>query len=165
MKIEVLKKSMTKEIIEKIIDIDKEFYVDFDYQNNKQWYYNRYTDKNQIFLLCVNDKIVGYFLFHTITKQLFNDILSLKYDGDYNFPERSVNVQSNYFYIPSVLIKKRYRKHGVALLRRLLDEAKSKPNLVAITISKQGKRMAESMMKLIGVVDQKRDICVYAKTV
>ncbi len=163
MKVKVIKRKMTHEIIEKIIEIDKKFYLDFDYDNEKSWYFQRYSDKNDIFLLIVEDKIVGYFLFYSITKKLFDEILSLKYDGDYAFSESEVNVKSNFFYIPSVLVLKEYRKYCVPLLKELLKESSKKKNLVAITVSNEGKRMAESVLSYIGTANKEKNICVYTK--
>ena len=133
------------------------------YNNEKSWYFQRYSDKNDIFLLTVEDKIVGYFLFYSITKKLFDEILSLKYDGDYDFSESEVNVKSNFFYVPSVLVLKEYRKYCVPLLKKLLKESSKKKNLVAITISNEGKRMAESMLSYIGTANKEKNICVYVK--
>ena len=163
MEVKVIKRKMTHEIIEKIIEIDKEFYLNFDYDNEKSWYFRRYSDKNDIFLLTVEGKIVGYFLFYSISKKLFDEILSLKYDGDYAFPESEVNVKSNLFYIPSVLVSKEYRKYCVPLLKKLLKEGSKKKNLVAITVSNEGKHMAESMLSYIGTANKEKNVCVYAK--
>ena len=110
MKVKIIKKKMTPDIIEQIIEVDKEFYQNFDYENDKPWYYKRYSDKNNIFCLYVDDKIVGYFIFYKISKRLFDDILSLKYYEDYSFPESEVNVKSNFFYMPSVVVLIKYRK-------------------------------------------------------
>ena len=72
----VCKKFMTPEVIRAIIEIDKTFYKEFDY-SDCSWYFERYNEQNEVFVLMDKEKIVGYFLFYTITQDLFDDILSL----------------------------------------------------------------------------------------
>ena len=163
MEIKVLKKNMTPDIIEAIIDIDKEFYLNFDYKNEKSWYYHRYTDKNEAFCLYVDDKMVSYFIYYRISMMLFDQILGLKYEGDYYFPESEINVKSNYFYMPSVLVAKEYRIYSVPLLRRLIVESAKKDHQVVITVSREGQRLAEGKLAYIGDVNKAKNIKVYAK--
>lgn len=162
MKVKVLKKKMTESVIKKIIEIDKEFYCNFNY-NNTSWYFKRYSDKNDIFCLCVDDKIVGYFVYYKISKKLFDDILRLKYSDDYNFPESETNVKSDFYYMPSVIVAQKYRDYAVSLLRKLIEEGAKKKHLAVITISKEGRRLAETMLTYIGTVDKEKDINVYAR--
>lgn len=151
---------MTKSVIAQIIEIDKEFYKDFDY-NNTKWYYTRYTNKNDVTVLCVNNKIVGYYLFYTISENLFKDICALKYVEDYSFPQDEVNVESDYFYVPSVLVKKEYKKYSLLLLLSLKKNVLDKKKLVAIAVSKNGKKMCKKYMKKMGNVN--KNVSVYAK--
>lgn len=160
--IEVKKARMTDEVIMSIVDIDKDFYTNFDY-NDLSWYFERYSDKNEVFLLLINGKIVGYFIFIEISKSLFDEILSLKYDNDYCFSSKDWNCKSGCFYIPSVLVKKEYRCFARPLLKRLYKEAQTKDNLVAITVSKEGHKMAEKVLSLVGVANKEKDIRVYRK--
>ena len=165
MKTKIIKRKMNHKIIKKIIEIDKEFYINFDYVNGESWYFNRYSNKNEVFLLAVDKQIVGYFLFYNISEKLFNDVLNLKYSGDYTFPENEVNVKSNYYYIPSVLVAKKYREYSFLLLRKLKLECEKKQNLIAITISEEGRRMAETMLSYAGTVDKENNIQIFVKTV
>lgn len=160
MKVKVKKTKMSRQVIETIAEIDKEFYPNL----NLSWYLDRYCDKNEIFLLNVNDKIVGYFLFVEISQNLFNDIYNLKYDDDYNFPIQDLNVKSGYFYMPSVFVQKRFRQFAIPLLRRLYVEVQTKEKLIVITVSKEGKRMASKFLTFVGVANKRKNICVYAKS-
>ena len=162
MQIEVKKTKMTKDIIKSIIEIDKTYYTNFNY--TAKWYFERYSDQNEIFLLLADGKIVGYFLFIEISKSLFDDILNLKYDGDAEFSVKDWNCKSGYFYIPSVLVKKEYRRFSLPLLKRLYKEITTKDNLVAITVSKEGHRMAEKVLKFVGVSNAEKDVRIYCKS-
>ncbi len=157
--LEVIKTKMTDDVIRSIAKIDKEFYTEYDLS----WYFERYSDKNDIFLLTKNGKIEGYFLFLEISKKLFDEICQLKYENDYDFPVSELNCESGYFYMPSVIVKKKYRNVSQALIRRLFFEAKSKQNLVVITVSNEGRRMASKALRFLGVVNAEKDIRVYAK--
>lgn len=165
MKVEVEKVKMTKSVIKSIIEIDKEFYTDFDFSNEKNlnWYYDRYSAKNEIFVLKVNNVVAGYFLFVSISKKLFDEILHLKHFEDWTFSPTEFNQNTEYFYIPSIVVKKEYRQFALPLLRRLKQEAENKPNLVVITVTQEGHRLASNMLNYIGKHPQK-DICIYAKT-
>ncbi len=162
MQIEVKKVKMTDDVIKSIAEIDKEFYTNFDY-NDLSWYFERYSDKNEVFVLLVDEKIVGYFLFVEISKSLFDDILKLKYDSDYDCPVKDWNCKSGCFYIPSVLVKKEYRCYSKPLLRLLFREAQTKKKLAAITVSKEGHKMAETILKFVGVANKEKDVRVYCK--
>lgn len=148
-KIKIRKKTLTKAILNQIIEIDKGFYKDFDYSNTK-WYFERYSKKNKAFLLYVNKQIVGYFLFVTISERLFNDILSLKYDGDYDFPHEETNVPTDFYYMPSLVVKENYRKHSLPLIVKLKQEISKKENLVVISISPAGKALARLVLTEVG---------------
>ena len=161
MQIEVKKTGMSRQIIKAVAEIDKEFYTNFDY-SNLSWYYERYSDKNNVFLMLADGKIVGYFLFIEISKSLFDDILKLHYDNDYSFSVKDWNCKSGYFYIPSVLVKEEYRPFSQPLLKRLYIEAQKKDNLVAITVSKEGRKMASKLLKFVGVANAQKDVRVYA---
>lgn len=147
--IKIIKKHLTKPILNQIIEIDKEFYKDFDYSET-DWYFQRYNNENTATVLLVNDKIVGYFLFINISKKLFNEIIGLKYDGDYNFPHKEVNVPSNYYYMPSLLVKQEYRNFSLPLIIKLKQEISKKDNLAVIGISKEGKSLARLVLKEVG---------------
>lgn len=162
MQTEVKKAKMTEQVIRSIVEIDKKFYTNFDY-NDLSWYFERYSDKNEVFLLLVDGKIVGYFLFVEISKPLFDDIVGLKYDNDFDFPAKDWNCKSGLFYIPSVVVLKEYRRFAAPLLRRLVVEAKKKDKLVALTVSKEGHRMASKFLEFVGVANTEKDVRVYVK--
>lgn len=162
MEIKIIKRTMSKSVIKDIIEIDKEFYKDFDYSNT-EWYFKRYNNKNSIFLLMLDNKIIGYFLFYKISKKLFDDIRNLKYSGDYVFPIEEVNVKSNYYYLPSILVKKRFRQYSLILIKRLKQEIDKIENLVVITISKNGKRLAEKSLIYLGSPKGEKSVNIYVK--
>ena len=144
--------NMTNDVINQIIEIDKLFYLNFDYSNTS-WYFKTYSAKNKITVLYVNNKIAGYFLFYGITKNLYNKICALKYAGDYNFPESEINVNTKYLYLPSVLVKNEYRQYSVPLilqLNRKIKELSKNNTIVAIAVSEVGIRMCEKYMKFLG---------------
>lgn len=160
--VKVEKVKMSKSVISQIAKVDSEFYTDFDF-GGLSWYLQRYSEENDIYVLSVDEKIVGYYLFLEVSKALFDDICSLKYDGDYDFPLSELNCKSGYYYMPSVVVKKKYRKYSPLLLRCLLDCVQKLDNLVVITVSKEGRKMAEKALKLVGVSNKEKDIRVYAK--
>lgn len=153
---------MTNQVIKDIVEIDKEFYLDFDY-NDISWYFTRYSENNEITVLKVNNKIVGYYLFLTISENLFKDICNLKYSGDYDFPEEQVNVNSYIYYLPSVLVKAKFRNFTYLLLKELIKDFLKKEKVVAIAVSDEGKRMCGKYMKCIGCPRQ--NIWVYKRCV
>lgn len=149
MEIKVLKKSFTKNILEKIIEIDKTFYSDFDF-NDTSWYFERYNNKNVVYVLDVDGEIVGYFNLISISKKLFDDICKLKYSQDYSFPKSEVNVDSDYFYMPSLLVKEEYRKYSMPLILKLKKVVENSKNFVVIAISKEGKILSEMCLEKLG---------------
>lgn len=159
MKIEVKKAKMSEEVIKKIINIDKTFYKDFDY-SNESWYFERYSEKNDIFLLFVDEKIVGYFLFYSVSESLFFDLANLKYKGDYDFPIDEINVKSNYFYMPSLLVLKNYRKYSILLIFKLKEELENKQNVIVIAQSIEGKVLSKIVLKKVGNVE---NVEIYSK--
>lgn len=158
--IEIKKFKLTKNIIDRIVELDKLFYVDFDY-SNINWYLERYSDSNEVTTLCVNNKIVGYYILITISEKLYSDILDLKYTGDYNFPVNEINSKTNLFYNPSILVHPDFRKYSFRLIRQFKKDILNKENLVAIAISHNGKRMCEKYMQLVGC--PKENVWVYKR--
>lgn len=158
-KVTIEKVGMNDKVLNKIIEIDKNFYLDFDY-NDTSWYFNRYNSSRKITVLKVDNEIVGYYLFIPITKKLYEEICNLKYEGDYNFPESELYVKSNIEYIPSVLVKEEYKKYAPHLLMSLKNELKTKQTVVAIAISKEGHRMCNKVMRKVG--DVTNTISVYS---
>ena len=145
---------MTRKVIKDIIEIDKDFYSDFDYSDTS-WYFKRYNINNKVTVLKVDGKIVGYYLFYTISEKLLKDICELKFSGDYDFDEQEVNVASDIEYIPSVLVKKEYSQFAYRLLLQLKKDIINKKRLVAIAISSEGKRMCEKFMINVGSIEKK----------
>jgi len=160
MKIEIKEYSNTPKVLEQIIDIDKTFYKNFDY-NDISWYTERYNETNSVHALVINKKIVGYFCIYKISKKLFKDILNLKYDNDYNFPLKEIFKKTNYHYMSSILVLEKYRRYSFLLIRRLQKIVNSLDNLVVITVSKEGKMLAEKMLKYIG---KSNNAIIFAKT-
>ena len=149
MKVQVLKKKFTKKMLNKIIEIDKTFYADFDYSDTS-WYFTRYSEKNIVYVLVVNDEIVGYFNLLNVSKKLFDDIYCLRYSQDYNFPESDVNVESDYLYMPSMVVRKEYRKYSMPLILMLKEVIKKSRNLIVIAISNEGKKLASICLEKVG---------------
>jgi len=149
MQIQVVKKRFTKQVLDKIIEIDKTFYTDFDYSDTS-WYLQRYNSKNIVYLLIIDNDIVGYFNLLNISKRLFDDICDLKYSQDYSFPESEVNVDSDYIYMPSLVVKKEYRKYSIHLILKLKEVIKKSKNFVVIAISKEGKNLASKCLECLG---------------
>lgn len=160
--VNIKKVKMSKHVISEIAKVDSEFYTDFDF-GGLSWYLQRYSEQNDIFVLSAHEKIVGYFLFLEISKALFDDICNLKYDGDYDFPLSELNCKSGYYYMPSLVVKKEYRKYSQILIKHLLECIRKIDNLVVITVSKEGHRMAEKLLKYLGLANKEKDIRVYAK--
>lgn len=160
-KIEVKEKRMTKKVINQIIEVDKTFYKDFDFETSSSWYFQRYSSKNKVWVLEADGIVEGYCLVYSITKELFDEVCALKYSGDYDFPEDQVNVESEYFYMPSVVVKEGFRSHSMMLLAKLKQEIKKRENVVVIAISDAGKRLAGLYLKFVGTKDS---TAIYAKT-
>lgn len=145
--IQVKKVIVNKKILNQIMKIDKTFYKDFDYENNKNWYYERYIG-NQFTLLYMNKKLIGYYCYFPISKSLFNEIKKGKYSGDYDFPLDEINIQkSNYFYVPSVVVLENYRQYATPILLDMKKTIMCLDNVVAIAISNAGMRMCSFFMK------------------
>ena len=159
MKIQVLKKRFTKDVLEKIIEIDKTFYHDFDFSET-DWYFKRYNSKNIVYVLIINDEVVGYFNLLNISKKLFDDICALKYSQDYSFPESDVNVNTNYVYMPSLVVKEEYRKYSICLILKLKEVVKKSKNFVVIAVSNEGKILASKCLNKIG---NKKKATIFAK--
>lgn len=158
MKVEIKSLLMSKEILKKIIEIDKTYYLDMDYQSN--WYQERYNDNNKVTVLIVDNCVVGYFVFYGISEKLFNDICNLKYDNDYYFDNKDVVYDSKYKYFASVLVKKEYRKCCLPLIVELERQFKELENVVAIAVSNEGDKMCSKYMEFIGKVNNKANIYV-----
>ena len=145
--IQVKKVIIKKKILNQIMKIDKTFYKDFDYENNKNWYYERYMG-NPFTLLYLNKKLIGYYCVISISKSLFNEIKKGNYSEDYDFSLDQINKQnSNYFYIPSVVVLENYRQYSIPLILDLKRTINSLDNVVSIAISKAGMRMCSHFMK------------------
>ena len=149
MKIQVLKKKFTRPMLKEIIEIDKTFYTDFDFSET-DWYFKRYNKNNVVYVLLVDGAIVGYFNLLNISKKLFNDICKIKYTQDYSFPENEINVESDYVYMPSLVVKEGYRKYSIHLIVKLKQIIEKTKNFVVIAISDEGKKLSEMQLKKLG---------------
>ncbi len=158
--VEIKKLKVNKKILDEIIEIDKCFYTNFDYQNNKNWYYERYLGK-EFTLLRVDNKIVGYYCSFTISKKLFDDIQKGKYAGDYDFPLSEIYIKNSpYNYVPSILVLPQFRKYSLHLIINLLKTIQKLNNVVALAVSDAGKKMCSKYMTECGKV---KEYTIYVK--
>lgn len=146
----IKKKYMTDDIIDKIMYIDKMFYKE---KYTFEWYKERYSDNNIAFCLYDNDDMVGYIVAVGIKEKLYNDFKNGLLTNDYDIDPRLYDYKSKYMYIASINILKKYRHQGWGL--KLLDELLQYYNndMIAITISKEGYKLASIRMNHIMNID------------
>ena len=157
MDVRIYKKKMTNEVIREIIQIDKNVYRKFNDYDEK-WYFERYSEKNDVFLLMVEKQIAGYFLFTNISQKLFDEICDLKYAEDYCFPVKELNVKSQYYYMPSIVVKKQYKKYSHYLLLKLRSELEKKKNVVVMAVSKEGVWLSEKYLTHVGSPKENKNV-------
>lgn len=158
--VEIKKEKVNKKILNRIMEIDKTFYNDFDYQNNQNWYYERYLGKEFV-LLYVDKKIVGYYCCFTVSKNLFDDIQKGKYAGDYDFPLSEIYIKdSPYNYVPSILVLPQFRQYSIHLIVDLFKTIQNLDNVVALAVSDAGRRMCSKYMTECGKI---KEYTIYVK--
>lgn len=139
----IVKTFLTKDVLEKIWELDKTFYKKV---NDISWCMERYNKFHYAYLLKDGEKIVGYILAVPIRKQLYDAIKSgvLMDVNDVN-PNMIVN-ESYYNYIASIVILPEYRSkgYGKSMLETLLDNGRG--FYIAITISKEGYNLCNKYM-------------------
>ncbi len=158
--VEIKKEKANKKILNRIMEIDKTFYNDFDYQNNKNWYYERYLGKDFV-LLYVDKKIVGYYCYFAVSKKLFDDIQKGKYADDYDFPLSEIYIKNSpYNYVPSILVLQQYRQYSIPLIVDLSKTIQRLDNVVALAVSKVGRKMCSKYMTECGKI---KEYTIYVK--
>ena len=140
MKIEKFK--LTKDNLLKVINLDKTFY--HDKELTESWYFERFKSSYEGIGLFDNDNLVGYLITSPINKELYDEIKSGKYDNDIKFDPKFYEVESEYYYINSILILEPYRNKGYGL--QMIKRLNPNKNYIAITVSKEGYYLAASYM-------------------
>lgn len=157
MVVKVERTNMYPDVIKGIIEVDKTFYTEMDYSSD-EWYLERYNENSEVTVLKVDEVICGYFIFYGIKENLFERICNLEYDNDYYFDVKDIDINSNKKYFASVLVKKEYRHLALPLIKELDNQFRELKNVVAIAVSKEGRKMCERYMRKLGNVNNKADV-------
>ena len=153
---EIKKINLTRENLIKIEEIDNTF--DTNAITGIEWYLERYNESHVGYVLVDNSKYVGYLIAVPIKKELFDAIINGVITNDlYVNPGMFVN-KSDYYYIYSTVILDNYKDKGYVskLMKKLFEENKAK--YCAITISKDGYKLANKYMDLVMNINKKVSI-------
>lgn len=110
------------------------------------WYVGRYSSDDVVYTLNDKDEIVGYLLVAGISKQLYKEIKSGKFDDNIEFDSKYFIPKSKYKYIESINILDKYRNKGYGT--KLLYEALKDNNIrvIAVADSVGGYNLAKKLM-------------------
>jgi len=153
--------NLNKENLIKIKEIDNIFYKEDILTID--WYLERYNDNHTGILLFDEDKCVGYLVSVPIKKVLYETIINGAITNDLYINPNMYTNKSNYNYIVSSVILKEYRRkgYGEMMLNKLFSE--NKGHFCALTITKDGYKLANKNMKLIMNINE--NTSVFSKTI
>ena len=138
--------SMTKEVLERIREIDLEVYPNI---GPIDWYLARYKPRNTAFAAMVGGEIVGYIASLPARKELYDAITSGVLIDDLGINPDMFVKDSAYCYIGSAVLEPAYRGRNIG--RRLLDafvETHGDKRVCLIAVSKAGRHLAEHYFTL-----------------
>jgi len=122
----------------------------------KEWYKMRYKSYHSIFTVYDNSvtfcdgtcKFIGYIAAIPITKELYDTISSGIIYDDINVNPNMFLKQSQYVYIPSIVLDEKYRNLGIgSMLFKKVLEKYNNHFLCGITISKNGFNLFKKYMQ------------------
>ena len=144
---------MTEEILKIILQIDKTFYTDFDY--DLDWYKERYLGKNLAYLLYDKNTCVGYVVCVGVRSNLYRAFKNGVLRGDYDINPNMFVENSKYNYLSSIVILEKYRQkgYGKKLLKTVFENVIG--NIVCLTISDEGFNLVHKNMKQLHKIDEK----------
>lgn len=154
----IIKAKFDKDIKKKIKELDDTFNS---YETVDISWYDRYSDDSDIYLLVDNNLIVGYVCACPITKELYNQFINGQISNDYEIDSKHFLKKSDYYYIPSILIKDSYRNkgYGQKLVKLLYDDINNK-KIVALSITKEGFKLCQKYLTLIKKLDNEKYIFI-----
>lgn len=137
---------LTKENLLKIQDIDDTFYKNAII--GIHWYLERYNKDHKGIVLLDNNKVVGYIVAVPIKKELYDAITNGVIINDLYINPKMFVKESNYKYVVSCVLLKKYRGKGYAtqMMKKLFNKAKG--YYCALTITENGYNLANKFMKL-----------------
>ena len=144
--IEIKEVSMTKEVLEKIREIDLNVYPNI---GPIDWYLARYKPWHTALAAMAGGEIVGYIASLPARKELYDAIINGVLIDDLGINPDMFLKESEYRYIGSVVLKPEYRGRNIG--RRLLDafiETHGDKRVCMIAVSKAGHRLAEHYFTL-----------------
>ena len=155
---EIIEKALTKDNLLKIWEIDKDFYKDDTLQID--WYLDRYTKNHKGIFLLDDNNVVGYLVSVPIKKELFDAITNVVLINDVYINPNMFMEKSNYNYIISCVILKKYRNkgYGSLMIKKLFQN--SKGYFCALTISKEGYYLAKKFLNLKMPINDKVNVFV-----
>ena len=137
---------LTNDILLEIQNIDDTFYKNAITGIN--WYLERYNEHHKGIFLLDNEKIVGYVVAVPIKKELYEAIINGVITNDLYINSKMFVNKSKYKYVASCVLLEKYRGKGYAtsMMNKLFECAKG--NYCALTISKDGYKLADKFMKI-----------------
>ena len=144
--IEIKEVSMTKEVLERIREIDIKVYPNI---GPIDWYLARYKPRNTALIAMDGGELVGYIASLPAKKELYDAIAGGVLIDDLGINPDMFPEDSEYCYVGSVVLKPEYR--GMNISRRLLDafvETHRDKKICMIAVSREGRRLAEHYFSL-----------------
>lgn len=158
--LKIKKIKLTKNNLKKIMEIDSTFYKDD--VLSMEWYLERYNKNHSANVLVNSNKdYVGYIVSVPIKKELYDALLKGVIINDLYVNPKMYDIVSKYHYIVSCVILEKYRGlgYGKAIMESVLKD--SNINYIALTISKDGKKLASKYMKEYLIIN--KDVSVFVK--
>ena len=150
--------SLTRETLEEIREIDREFYPNI---GSIDWYLSRYKPWHFAFAAMDDGRMIGYFVAVPVRKELYDAILDGVLVDDLGVNPNMFLKESEYYYAVSIVIRKAYRGRNIS--RQILDIYFSKhpdKKTCLLAVSRHGYRLAGHYFSL--VKDLSEDVGVFA---
>lgn len=149
----IIKQQLTKDILKNVRKIDKDFY-----HSNKltlEWYLERYKPYHHGYFLYNNDQLVGYVITVPVTKNLYDTLINGVLIDDIDINPKMFIEESNYHYLVSIVLKKKYRHQGYAkaMFKKLMEE--NLPHLCSMIVSQEGYLLSCQFLKETYRVNEK----------
>lgn len=144
--IEIKEVSMTKEVLEKIREIDLKVYPNI---GPIDWYLARYKPWHTALAAMEGGELVGYIASLPAKKELYDAILNGVLIDDLGINPDMFLKDSEYCYVGSVVLKPEYRGRNIS--RRLLDafiETHGDKKVCLIAVSREGRIIADHYFSL-----------------
>ncbi len=158
----ITKELVTSDILDKIMEIDDNFYSD---SITPFSWYSRYNDNEAILLRDKLNEIVGYLIMVGIEEKLYDAFYNKILVGDVCINPKLFNYRSNFKYLASIVIKDIYQHkgYGSEMMKFALESQNSGTKIIAISVSEGGYNILKNSMTYIGNVDSKIELFEFIK--